>query len=391
MRRPLTARTVAALKPGEWARDVRPRGAGQLEARRLASGVAWYYRHTGATGQQERVPLGTDLSLADARSRASELSRRYQDGERDLRRPAAPPRVPATLGALLTTYAESLAGRASGRAVLLSVRRNVEVALPELWGRPAGSLTLDDLLPIVSRLVRAGTLREAAKVRSYLRAAYAAAIRARQDAAAPDALRAFGISANPARDIATIDGATQPRGRTLPLSDLRTYWQHASPMAKFHLLTGGQRVAQLCRATVADIDRHAAMMRLLDGKGRRRQPRTHWVPLTPPAMEAMGAMGSGTLGPYILTANEGATAASYDAVHGAIRAAGDAASLASVTPGVIRATVETVLAAAGVPDETRAHLQSHGLGGIQTRHYNMHNYAAEKREALELLHRLLSD
>ena len=32
----------------------------------------------------------------------------------------------------------------------------------------------------------------------------------------------------------------------------------------------------------------------------------------------------------------------------------------------------------------RAHLQSHGLGGVQTRHYDRHSTMDEKRKALEL-------
>lgn len=51
--------------------------------------------------------------------------------------------------------------------------------------------------------------------------------------------------------------------------------------------------------------------------------------------------------------------------------------------GVLRRTVETRLAAAGVTSDVRAHLQSHGLGGVQTRHYDRHDYLEEKRLALE--------
>jgi hypothetical protein len=55
----------------------------------------------------------------------------------------------------------------------------------------------------------------------------------------------------------------------------------------------------------------------------------------------------------------------------------------------LRRTVETLLAGAGVPMEVRAQLQSHGLGGVQNRHYDRHSYMAEKLKALQLLHGLL--
>ncbi|MEO6342749.1 MAG: hypothetical protein ABIO49_06325 [Dokdonella sp.] len=56
----------------------------------------------------------------------------------------------------------------------------------------------------------------------------------------------------------------------------------------------------------------------------------------------------------------------------------------------LRCTVETRLAAAGVSVEIRAHLQSHGLGSIQARHHDRHDYPIEKSAALESLHRLLT-
>jgi len=59
------------------------------------------------------------------------------------------------------------------------------------------------------------------------------------------------------------------------------------------------------------------------------------------------------------------------------------------TVGDLRRTVETRLAALGVSLEVRGQLQSHGLGGVQARHYDRHDYLNEKREALEILYHLL--
>lgn len=49
----------------------------------------------------------------------------------------------------------------------------------------------------------------------------------------------------------------------------------------------------------------------------------------------------------------------------------------------IRRTCETTLAAMGVSQEVRVQLQSHGLGGVQNRHYGRHKYMDEKRHALD--------
>ena len=55
----------------------------------------------------------------------------------------------------------------------------------------------------------------------------------------------------------------------------------------------------------------------------------------------------------------------------------------------IRRTAETMLASLGVSSDVRAQLQSHGLGGVQQRHYDRHDYMLEKRQALETWRRHL--
>ena len=42
-----------------------------------------------------------------------------------------------------------------------------------------------------------------------------------------------------------------------------------------------------------------------------------------------------------------------------------------------------MLAAMGISKDTRAQLLSHGLGGVQGRHYDQHEYMDEKRNALQ--------
>jgi len=48
----------------------------------------------------------------------------------------------------------------------------------------------------------------------------------------------------------------------------------------------------------------------------------------------------------------------------------------------LRRTAETHMAALGISSDVRAQIQSHGLGGIQARHYDRHDYMQEKRSAL---------
>jgi hypothetical protein len=41
------------------------------------------------------------------------------------------------------------------------------------------------------------------------------------------------------------------------------------------------------------------------------------------------------------------------------------------------------MASMGISRDLRAQIQSHGLGGVQQRHYDRHDYREEKRKALE--------
>lgn len=437
---PLTVNVLSGLKPGEWATGTGAKGAGRLQAHRTAAGeVRFYYRYTGPEGKRERVPLGSwcrdgirGLTLAQAYDRARALADRIRTGERDLRAAleaeelrhrreleADAARVAAeearkraeadaataaearSLGKLAEAYVQGLEARGAKSAASVAgvLRRSVAEPFPELWNTAADDLTVEDLLQPVAALVQAGKLRQAAALRSHLSAAYAAGLRARTDATAPEALRALRIRSNPARDLATVRGAIRARDRALSAPELAAYWRRVQELADphraalvLHLLTGCQRVEQLARATVADLDRRAATLRLLDAKGRRALPRVHLVPLLPPALAAVAAMrrGAGPDDAYIWTLTLGRSGCSYSAAHDLVSRIADAMvtageALEPFTLGDLRRSVETLLAGFGVPQEVRAQLQSHGLGGLQARHYDRHSYAEEKTDALRLL------
>ncbi|WP_422507101.1 site-specific integrase [Stenotrophomonas sp. GZD-301] len=390
--------------------------------RKLAGGqLKFYYRYTKPNGQRDRIAIGTGWALADAREAAAALSRRYQSGDRDLRQAIADEaaaaerakaaeavatgrRQKATLGALMNAYVESLkdAGKVSAGGVERAVKLHLERAWPDLWAMPAAQVELDDLIPVMARLIKAGKLREAGKMRSYLRAAYASAIRAKQDAAAPDALRAVNLSRNPAHDLATIDSGA-PRNHALSIADLRAYWRRIAAMTdargamlRFHLLLGAQRIKQMARMVDADYDRDHASVRILDIKGRRKRPRLHFVPLIDHSLAALQVMRGEADGPYLFSITGGLRPVTYDVFRGALdkvvddMAACDELEGPRFTPGDLRRTVETRLAAAGYSEEVRGHVQSHGLSGVQKRHYNMYEYDAEKRAAIAALYDLLT-
>lgn len=426
----MTVRGLAALQPGRWLTDAGHRNEGTLRAKGGPNGARFYFRHRNSAGKREDLPIGSfdesgiqGLTLEQARKRCKELRDRYMAGEHDLRdaldadrrarerQRAAEDAVIAaenarpTLGALLAAYVAQLRrnGKLRAREVESALAKHVEHAWPKLWAKPAADISADDCLAIVAKLVDAGTLRQAGKLRSYLRAAYAAGIRARQSAVALPALRVMKLTVNPARDLATIEGSVGVRDRALSVAELRAYWRRIEhlpdapgALLRFHLLTGGQRIEQLARARVEDFDADTQCLRLRDPKGKRTSPRIHDVPLIPEALAAMQAMHGGAVGPFVFTVTGGQTGVAYKTLGGYMRAiyaamlgAGEVEK-GAFTPGDLRRTVETRLAALGIGKDVRGQLQSHGLGGVQARHYDRHDYAQEKRAALEALHHLLT-
>jgi len=306
-----------------------------------------------------------------------------------------------TLGKLCEAYVEQLRrdGKTSARAVDNSLRKNIELAFPKHWATPAADIEVDDALEIVATLHDAGKLREAAKLRSYLRAAYTVAVRARTDAAATPAMRKFKLGSNPVSDLAPIVGNLQARDRALSLTELRKYYERITalpspdgPILALQLLTGGQRLEQLFRLTDKDWDRDGDTITLYDNKGRRRQPRAHVLPLTQEVKDALKSIGDG---PYLVSFDNGKSPATdskfrsrFRAICAAMLKAEEATE--AFTPGDIRRTVETRLAAAGVTSDVLAQLLSHGLGTIQQRHYQRHDFMAEKLAALVTLRDLLT-
>lgn len=331
----------------------------------------------------------------------------------------------ATLGGLLTAYVEKLrrGKKPSADKVEAEIHRTIrwkakkakdgkhkadeKKSETELWKTPAADVTLDDLTKITGDLVMDGKWRQAQKTRSYLRAAFTAAVASRGNTVTRDLFAGFDHLPNTARDMATIelpttndDGQAPTGKRSLSLAELAAYWNHIKAMTgphgallRFHLLTGAQRCEQLARLTTRAYDSDTHTVTIMDGKGRRKKIREHVVPLIPDAVAALAIM-AGDAGAFLFTLDGGKHGAAYHTVREQVGKAAAAMveageTTTTFTPGELRITVETRLAAAGVDKETRAFLQSHGLGGVQNAHYNKHTYLNEKRTALVTLRGLL--
>lgn len=418
-----------------WLSDRGSRGAGRLIAKAGEGRAMFYFSYFDTEGKRRFLQIGPfdasgtrGVTLQRARDRAAELSAMHRNGERNLhehfereqeardrahraeqaaRRAEEEAALRGTLRQLLEAYTAHLTrlGKQSAGDVRRIFELNVFQAAPDMAARRAGEIPVDDFVGLIGKVAEAGTGRTAAKLRSYLRAAYSLAIRSKTDPAAPMTLRTFGIQTNPIASIGALSQFSRARDRNLSGDELRAFLQRLEKApagvkkdaVMLALLLGGQRPAQLLRARPVDVDLSAGTITLFDGKGSRKQPRAHVLPLTKRA----GALLQGLLEreddqeapPFVFT-SDGTTHLRPETVAGVVTECSAAMLKAKEAREAfelrdLRRTCETMLASLGVSSDVRAQLQSHGLGGVQQRHYNRHEYMAEKREALELWQRHL--
>ena len=243
--------------------------------------------------------------------------------------------------------------------------------------------------------------REAERLRSMLRTAYNHHIQCKSDPTVKaEYRRPSVIKFNPLQHIKAIEGAIQARRRKLSALELGFLMlcleRVSTPAARaIQLLVwlGGQRLEQVLRSKREDVVDGGTALTLLDPKGNRAQAREHLLPVVGSARELIQAAvdhADSRKTPHLFTTN-GRKVLSSDTVSELLLSI----KLEMLTRGVIatdfdvrdiRRTFETYLASKKVDDKVRAHLFSHGIGGVQDEHYNLYEYFAEKQEALHTLH-----
>ncbi|WP_304305888.1 integrase [Pseudacidovorax intermedius] len=413
-------KTLSELPPGPFVTLTKVQPQGALQARKQTSGVVSFFWRYSIGAKSERVPIGLYDSSAAPKSlaptvrgysfaaavRAAEAlamehhSHKAQGGrpgvlaarksQQAAHEEAQRRAAQHTLAKLLDAYCNCV--EALGRRSHTDARSIFKLHVLEPWpgiaGLPANEVTSEHFADMMRRLIRAGKGRTANKLRSYARSAYQMAKDARSKPSIPEDFKSFNISHNPVADTSADETANKPDKRPLSAPELRTYWRSIEKLQglrgallRLHLLTGAQRVEQLVNLKTENVSGDSIL--LFDGKGRPGRPaRPHVVPLIEPAKEALLACGAE--GKFALSVDGGKTHVSATTLS---RWAADAAgtAIAGFQAKRIRSGVETLLAAARVPQEVRGRLQSHGIAGVQARHYDGHSYMEEKRAALETL------
>ncbi len=395
-------------------------GGGSLEARRLPTDrIQFYWRYT-ADKRTERVPLGPHdpvappkslrptnrgYSIAAALEAARDLAkhnhevpgglraqRHREEREAALAAATKTAREAHSLKALCVAYCEWLEkqGKSSHSEALGIFTNHLFDAFPDTARKPACEVEKREIVAAVRRLTELSKNATARKLRSYLRAAFSCAVKADSDAALPSTFMDFEVTLNPVEATAAIRGRVDKR--PLTVSELRRYW-HAlrtvegeiGAALRLHVVTGGQRPAQLARLR-AEEDVEASSLRLFDSKGKRIAAREHLLPVTAPIRDELQRLSQAG---FVLSTDGGKTSMHPSSLSAWAGEAGQRAHVEGFQLKRVRSGIETLLAAARVEKQTRGQLQSHGIGGVQDTHYDAHTYLPEKRAALLVLYKTL--
>jgi len=397
---------------------------GSLVARRLSNTTCWryQYRHDGKLkrytfgyfskdGDSSGSDTASEYTLVGARDRASELAKlqasvgdlsehfkEQQVSANEIRREAQQARSTRqqetrdySLGNLCKAYWSHLETdrKASARDVRNGLRLWVIERHPELSNRKASEVSTEDVLTILRAIIKAGHTTTTNRVRSYLSAAYTFGLGSTTDPLASSRANGFRLTSNPVAPVKRVASFEKAGERVLTSDELGELLRRleasntkASKAVTLSLRLGGQRIKQLLAATRSDYDTEADTLTLKDSKGRRTHARLHVLPVVP------------SLTPMITHALENPHPRRAGLYHGL--------TMETVSKQVreiskqmekkggkpfgwrdLRRTCETMLAKMGISKDLRAQIQSHGLSGVQDRHYDKHRYVEEKRAVLE--------
>ncbi len=191
-----------------------------------------------------------------------------------------------------------------------------------------------------------------------------------------------------AKELQAIWAITDPASEyvgTMPVGWYESKWLrlHANEAAclRFMLLTGC-RPSEAAELPWSEIDFAEATWTLPAARSKNKRPTV--VPLVPKAVELLKEQKK-LDGTHVFPGqkSEKLNVNKLDGGLRRVRAALEKMGVEAFTPHDLRRTVETGMAISKVPKEYRDRVLNHVDSSVGGKHYNMHDYADEKRDALE--------
>ncbi|WP_211825309.1 tyrosine-type recombinase/integrase [Kistimonas asteriae] len=428
------------------------RGDGQLLFKRVASGsVEAYYRYRHQ-GKESRIKIGLyrptnrrkayGYSLSELREKARTLARTKEEQGGDLKayllareqerqqqeierqRKLEAEASKGTFTDLIHSYLQDQErlGKESASQSRQAMEKNVIKAYPRIAAKKARDVTPDDIVIILAAIHNRGSEAESVRIRAILHAVFNYGLKSDYDPTRVGDKR-FYIQHNPVAATKKNTRANKVGERVLNHKEVKQLWDEIgnaeyvgfvmSRFIRFMLATAGQRPKQLSRARWEDFDFVRNCVTLRDRKGQGRE-KIHVVPLSRRALDIIEEVKTVTADypwPFctgVKSRRKGSKGELVPIDPSSLKTAftrynNQLAETAEqkgspvpewFTARDLRRTVKNLLVDAGVNREQRNLLQSHGLNGVDVKHYDRHEHLPEKRESMKrydaLLDKILS-
>ena len=263
---------------------------------------------------------------------------------------------------------------------------------PVIGDKLVAAVSTDDVLDVLTPIVRRGSLVHADNVRAYLRAAFELGIHAKNISRWRGQIPEFGIEHNP---VAATRRAVKrkPVGtRVLDWPEVMAVWSSdglspSSRLALQFLLATGQRVEEVLRASWGEFDLNENLWVI---PGERRKTRNtsgepHVVPLTPLHRELLKAIKeTNQSGEWVFPHQNGQQPRNADALCQATRRFCAKNNLKPFAPRDCRRTFKTLTGSIGMDLELRNRLQGHAMTDVGSIHYDRWSYLPQKRAGMDL-------
>ena len=301
-----------------------------------------------------------------------------------------------TVGQLCEKYiAEHAAHKRSGKEDERRINRQI---IPRWGDRKAKSITRADVQDLLADLYDAGKNAEAQHCRALVSKIFNFA----------RGHRKIDIEDNPCFGLPKVEKHQKVRARSRALitpQELRLFWhvtsgrrswvasmpQVEADCLRFMLLTAC-RPSEAAELPWSEIDLEANGWTL--HADRSKNGEAHWVPLLPEARAILLRYWNDdprVRGAYVFPGPRGGSQSENRLANVMRRVCARMERLSArygvpfekVTPHDLRRTVETGMAKERVPKEHRDRVLNHKDSSVGGMHYNVHDYADEKREALE--------
>lgn len=336
---------------------------------RFGTGAPVFYARYREGGRYRRVKIGAfpGVSLVDARDRARALSLSRQ--RRD--QPEATVE-PGSFADLVTAFLRHR--KAKKEAGLAEVERMLKRdVLPVIGSRPAASIRPRDIAAILDAAVERGAPTQANRLRAHLIRVFRYGMERER------------CEINPALMLSK-PHKEKPRERVLSGDEIAALWRelelrHPTPRNLFRfLLLTGLRPGEARLLTWQDVD----SQQILVPAERMKARREHRLPLPDLAHRILESQRDLCLPGALVFPSTLHADRPYDQSSLSHTARKLGAKLGfAFRPQDLRKTCASGLAALGVPEEVRQRILAHTPRSVTNRVYNVHQYEAEVREALD--------